>query len=238
MSVDLVDSVSFGSATIHFTVEFRRRKHIGITVRPDRSVHVAAPGGLELPEIRVRVRKRAPWILKQQAHFERYRPAPPPRQYLSGETHRYLGRQYRLRIVVADTAAVRLAGRYLTVDVPELADTRVVRNLVDEWYSQHARATFQRRLKVCLEALPELSKAAPPITVRRMQRRWGSCTKSGRILLNIELVQAPVECVDYVIVHELCHLKVPDHSPRFFRLLAKHMPDWQRRKARLEVLGI
>ncbi len=78
----------------------------------------------------------------------------------------------------------------------------------------------------------------PPLILRRLKTRWGSCSKAGRILLNTELVQAPVECIDYVIVHELCHLKVPDHSPAFHRLLNACMPDWQRRKERLEALRI
>jgi predicted metal-dependent hydrolase len=238
VAADEAHMVHFGSAAIRFTVEFRQRKHMGITVRPDLSVHVAAPEGTPIAEVRERVQRRAPWILRQLDRFNQFRPAPTPRQYLNGETHRYLGRQYRLKIAPADTPAVRLSGRYLSVDIPDPSDNRLVRQLVDDWYRQHARTTFQRRLDACLAALPAFLNVAPPISVRRMQRRWGSCTKTGRILLNLELVQAPVECIDYVIVHELCHLKVPDHSPRFFRLLAKHLPDWQRRKARLEALRL
>jgi hypothetical protein len=94
-----VQTVNFGSAAIHFTVEYRRRKHIGITVRPDLSVLVAAPEGTPLDEVRVRVQRRGPWILRQLDRFQQFRPAPTPRQFLNGETHRYLGRQYRLKIV-------------------------------------------------------------------------------------------------------------------------------------------
>jgi predicted metal-dependent hydrolase len=231
-----VETVQFGSAPIRFTVEFRRRKHIGITVRPDLSVLVAAPEGTPLPEVRERVRRRGPWILRQIDRFQQYRPTPTPRQYLNGETHRYLGRQYRLKIVAGKQPGVRLAGRYFEVVANKPNDAAEVGQLVEGWYRAHARAIFERRLQVCLSGLRGFSGLNPPLLVRRLKTRWGSCSKAGRVLLNTELVQAPVECIDYVIVHELCHLKVPDHSPAFFRLLARCMPDWRRRKEKLESL--
>lgn len=233
-----VQTVKFGSAAIHFTVEYRRRKHIGITVRPDLSVHVAAPEGTALDEVRVRVQRRGPWILRQLDRFQQFRPAPTPRQFLNGETHRYLGRQYRLKIVQGEELGVRLVGRYLNVEMPRVGDTAQVRRLVEEWYRLRARGTFERRLQVCLAGLRGFANINPPLLVRRLQARWGSCSKAGRILLNTDLVQAPIECIDYVIIHELCHLKVPDHSPAFFRLLTNCLPDWQRRKAKLESLRI
>ena len=74
----------------------------------------------------------------------------------------------------------------------------------------------------------------PPLVVRQMVRRWGSCTTTGKVILNTDLVRAPVHCIDYVIVHELCHVRVHGHDKAFYRLLSACMPDWESRKARLE----
>lgn len=232
------ETVLFGSATIHFKVEFRNRKHIGITVKPDLRIMVAAPDGIPIAEVRKHVQRRGPWILRQLDHFQQFRPAPTPRQYLNGETHRYLGRQYRLKVVQGKMPSTRLLGRYLCVETEQPTNNTQVRQLVEEWYLAKARITFERRLQFCLADVRGFANFNPPLLVRRLQTRWGSCSKAGRILLNTELVQAPIECIDYVIVHELCHLKVPDHSTAFYRLLSNCMPDWQRRKLKLESFQI
>ena len=105
---------------------------------------------------------------------------------------------------------------------------------MQQWYRTHARDTFQRRMEFCHGVARRYGIERPQITLRRMTRRWGSSSGNGRILLNTELVKAPVHCIDYVIMHELCHQKYPNHSPSFFRLLARCLPDWESRKERLE----
>ena len=109
------------------------------------------------------------------------------------------------------------------------------RSLVASWYDDHAKAIFKNRMSVCLANCSSLKLPSPPkLFVRPMKRRWGSCTKQGRITLNVDLVKAPIHCIDYVIVHELCHLKIHDHSLAFYRLLSRVMPDWPTRKQRLD----
>ncbi len=229
------ETVCFGKTTIPFSVEFRPRKHMGITVHPDLRVHVAAPIGTDMEEVRRRVLKRAPWILKQLHWFNRFRPLPTPRQYLNGETHWYLGKRYHLKIFKGDGVVVKLRGQYLEVATKFPKDNENVRDWVQAWYREHAQALFQRRMEVCLALVPGLQHANPPLLVRKLRGRWGSCSREGRILLNVELVQAPLACIDYVLVHELCHLRVLHHSPEFYRLLSKVMPDWEQRKAKLEM---
>jgi hypothetical protein len=106
--------------------------------------------------------------------------------------------------------------------------------LVEDWYREHAGPIFERRLERCYETARRLGIQRPPIRLRRMKTRWGSCTKKGEVLLNTELIKTPLHCIEYVIMHELCHLREHNHTKEFFRLLSRCMPDWERRKQRLD----
>jgi predicted metal-dependent hydrolase len=220
---------------VPFRVEFRRRKHLAITVHPDLKVEVAVPEGSTLDQVLPRVQKRAAWILKQRRYFARYQPTPRGRLYISGETHLYLGRQYRLKIQAGVPEDIKLVGPFFLIQAAVRGEADRVRALIDAWYRERARQVFPRRLAACLAATSWLELGGPPhLIIRRMAKRWGSCTRAGNILLNLELIRAPVHCIDYVITHELCHLKVPHHGKEFYHLLARCMPDWERRKERLE----
>lgn len=226
--------VFFGKQSIPFFLEFRDRERLAISVHPDRTVSVVAPTGRSVEEVLSKVQRRAGWIVKQRMHFDQFHPLTPPRRFVSGETHLYLGRQYRLKVIESEESVVKLVGRFLLVQSPVCDDAGGVSQLLDGWYLEHARKVFGRRLEVCLEATRSLALPMPEVVVRKMSKRWGSCTKGGRILLNTELVKTPLHCVDYVIMHELCHLRFHDHSPKFYRLLSRCMPEWERRKQRLE----
>jgi predicted metal-dependent hydrolase len=226
--------VAFGGERIEFRLRRSKRKTLAITVRPDMTVVVTAPEGADVEAVKGKVRKRAVWIRKQQRFFERYLPAVPPRRYVSGETHRYLGRQYRLKVVEGAKGKVRLQGQFIWVEVRGRSDTDRVRRLVEAWYVEHARAAFGRSLETCLRALHGCVKGTLRLHLRRMPKRWGSWTQPGAIYLNPELVRAPRSCIDYVVTHELCHLAHGDHGREFFELLRRTMPDWEQRKARLE----
>lgn len=226
--------VTFGKQRIPFTLEFRERERLAISVHPDRSVTVAAPKGRTIEDVMERVQRRAEWIAKQRDYFEQFRPLTPPRQYVAGETHFYLGRQYRLRLIEGNEQSVKLVGQFLTVCLPDRDDRDRIRKLLDDWYLEHAKDVFARRVEICLQSARSLGLSPPTVVARKMAKRWGSCTKAGRILLNTDLVKTPLHCIEYVIMHELCHIKIHDHSPQFYRLLARCMPDWERRKKRLE----
>ena len=158
----------------------------------------------------------------------------PPRRYVSGETHRYLGRQYRLKVIEGADETVKLKGRFLWTVTRRKGDASHVRALLEAWYEAHARLAFESSLALCLAELSGQVKAPPRLRLRRMRKRWGSCTQQGDIYLNPELIQAPASCIDYVVTHELCHLVHPHHGREFYALLRNKMPDWESRKAKLE----
>jgi len=228
-------NVEYGKEKICFAVVYTDRKTIEIAVHPDSRVTVKAPGGTSFETIRKRVAKRARWIRKQITYFCKFEPHTPSRRYVGGETHLFLGRQYRLKIKKQDEDEVKLKGAYFYVMTPDTDNTKKIKDLLDEWYRKHARIIFSRRLEECYIRAKKLNIPFPDIRLRKMSKRWGSCSKSGDILLNTALVKASLYCIDYVIMHELCHLKVHTHNNGYFKLLSKYMPDWEKRKERLEV---
>ena len=227
--------VDYGRYRIDFSVARRARKTLEIAVEPDATVVVTAPEDATLDAIAEKVLRRAAWIRRQQGFFAQYLPRTPERRYVAGETHLYLGRQYRLKVVHDTRPSVRMTRGFLIVHSREPRRPEVTRRLVERWYRDHARAKFQERLEVSLERFPDPDAFRPEgLIVRRMKRRWGSLSPARRLLLNRRLIEAPVDTIDYVITHELCHAAEPHHGPAFYRLLDRVMPDWPQRKERLE----
>lgn len=229
----MVGSLTYGSGMIRYEVRFlASRQTLAIEVHPDSRVLVRAPVGCPEALIAERVQKRAAWISRQLAEFERYRPRTPSRQYINGESHLYLGRQYRLRLAEGDSASVKLTRGQLLVSLPGEPNPERVKALLHRWYLDQARAVFTEVLDASL--FPFKGVTHPRLIVRAMQSRWGSLSRAGTMTLNVNLVRAPRTCIEYVVVHELCHTRHRSHDARFFRLLGQLMPDWQRRKRRLE----
>jgi predicted metal-dependent hydrolase len=230
--------LSIGGKRIPFRIEYRKRKKLAITVHPEPRLEVLAPEGVSREQVLPRIEKRAAWILRQWRYFEQFLPKHPGPRFVSGETHLYLGRQYRLKVHEGSSEGVKLVGRFLHVWTFDRDKADRIEQLLDAWYREHAERVFRHRIRLCFEQCPSLILPREPrLAIRRMTHRWGSCTKAGNVLLNLDLVKVPTHCIDYVLVHELCHLQIHNHSPAFYRLLSRCMPDWQRRKRRLEELA-
>lgn len=229
----MTGTLTWGTDTIRYEVRFlASRQTLAIEVHPDSRVLVRAP--VDCPEalIAERVQKRAAWISRQLAEFERYRPRTPARQYINGESHLYLGRQYRLKLAEGDSASVKLTRGQLLVSLPGEPEPERVKALLHRWYLDRARAVFTDVLDASLLHFKGVEQ--PRLIVRAMQSRWGSLSRAGTMTLNLNLVRAPRPCIEYVVTHELCHIKHRDHDARFFRLLGRVLPDWERRKLQLE----
>ena len=231
--------LQFGDSLIEFDVSYAERKTLAINVHPDLQVTVVAPLAATQSTIEAKVRKRAAWILRQRQELELYLPQTPPRQYISGETHRYLGRQYRLKVQEGEAGSIKLSRGFLTVITPDKTDTAQVQTLVEGWYRTQAKRVLPERLEAMLPRFARVDMPTEPqMSIRKMSSRWGSCTEAGVITLNLKLMQVPKAYIDYVIVHELCHLVEHNHSQRFYRLLDRMMPDWRTRRERLNLCEV
>jgi predicted metal-dependent hydrolase len=227
-------SVLFGQTEITYSVNFCDRKTLAIHVYPDGQVIVDAPISASNDAIAEKVKKKASWIFKQKLQFESYPPALPLRQYVSGETFRYLGRQYRLLVKQGIAEQVKLLQGQLIVEAFNPKNNDRVKTLLQEWYRLRAKTIFSERYDFCVRLIWKLGiEHHQGFQLRFMPNRWGSCTNQGSIILNPELIAAPKDCIDYVITHELCHLKERNHSHAFYKLLTGVMKDWELRRKRL-----
>jgi predicted metal-dependent hydrolase len=230
----MVHKASYGTTVIRYSVSISDRKTLAIEVHPDLSVRVIAPKGSSQKDIREKILKRARWIRKHQRYFEEFLPRTPRREYVSGESHYYLGRRYILRVRKSAKRSVKLVGPDLIVLVEKPNDVAVVKSLLATWYYRHAQGKFQQSLNDALSKFKRHQMNVPPMIIRRMSKRWGSCTPTGKIILNPEIIESSSKCIEYVVTHELCHLVYPNHGAAFHQLQDEVMPEWRKWKMRLE----
>ncbi len=229
--------ISFGSKNLVYQLKFTERKTLGIQVHPSGQIMVTAPMASDTKTINAKVRQKAPWILKQINTFNKYQPGTTPRRYLNGESHLYLGRQYRLKVIKDTEQSIKAYRGQIWVYSPK-SDPISIHKQIASWYVGRAKEIFHQVLDVVFPKFKRYLKVKPTLFIRKMSTRWGSCTPSGRIILNPELIKAPKGCIEYVIVHELCHLVHHNHTKQFYQLLGRIIPDWEKWKDRLNKADI
>lgn len=229
--------MAYGEEVITFSLRrqsFRTVSRVAIHVEPDGRVLVDAPSTAPLTAVLAAVKKRSRWISQHVGAAKARLTHVLPREYVSGESLHYLGRRYRLKVLVDATAsaAARMRGAFIVVTVPHRQPT-LVQSALDAWYRHRARELLADRLAAVAATLRWV-RQIPPMRLQFMTVQWGSCSPAGRITLNPLLVKTPRECIDYVLLHELCHLLHHNHSPSFYRTLDRHMPNWRAVKERLD----
>ncbi|MFJ0261006.1 SprT family zinc-dependent metalloprotease [Acinetobacter baumannii] len=229
-------SFTYGDETISYERVMRSNasNKILIKVHPDCRVVVSAPEQAEDSEVLKAVQKRSRWIYQQLREFRQQLEFITPRQYVSGESHYYLGKQYQLKVQEDSDhpQGVKLLRGKLEVTVHQKSADKV-QNLLDDWYKIRAKSVLAKRLDHLLERVLWVAER-PAFRILTMQTQWGSCSPKGLLTLNPYLVKAPVQCIDYVILHELCHLAEHNHSERFYKLMTQVMPDWEKTKKQLD----
>lgn len=227
------DFILFGSKRIDYSVSYSERKTLGIKITPEMDVQVKSPTGVSLKKIKEKVLKKAPWIIKQLSFFLAFQPRTPERKYISGESHLYLGRQYRLEVKTGKKNEVNYKGRFFEIVTKEKSNAK---DLMKQWYRAKAKEKFAEIAEPLIQRFKKYKIEPKAIYIQEMPTRWGSCTPKGKIILNPELIKAPKGCIEYVIIHELCHLIYYDHTSKFIELQTKEMPDWEKWKNKLEKL--
>lgn len=229
-------SIEFGTSWIDYDVKYSsRRKNLSIAVHPSKKVEVLAPLDLSQEDIQGVLKKKAGWVKERLDWFEQMSQLTVDREYVSGETFLYLGRQYRLKIVNnTKRSPVKLRGKFFEVTLPhgvlDKDRQEVVRRAMWRWYRAHA---LERIEKIVGHYSEKLRIDPPEFRVKYQAKRWGSCSQGGMLNINLRIVMAPLSQIEYVVAHELCHLKYKDHSADFWQLLRLVMPNYEARKENL-----
>jgi len=224
-------SFKYENRLIQCKVILRNRKNITIRVDAGGQVTVLAPPGTSEKIIREQVESKARWILKQIDYFNY--PAFAPRQFMEGEWFLYLGCEYHLHLEIDSSLTkmeVKLDRDRLVVLTPT-ANGGIIREALETWYRRQARKKIAERI-ACYE--DRIARVPGRITIKSQKCRWGSCSARGNLNFNWRIVMAPERVVDYVVVHELCHLLELNHSRRFWALLAQVIPDYKEDKEWLQ----
>jgi predicted metal-dependent hydrolase len=232
--------VRYGSQSISYVL--RRspaRSTVSIAVDRTSKVLVTAPAGVPMGKVDQVVLARARWIVERLRQRSEIPPAPPYREFVTGETFLYLGRQYRLRVDVGDDVRpLRLASGWLHVPVPRSLGQAhrgsYVRAALVDWYKRKAADRLPEHV---FAWAVRIGGPRPPMVICEPRKRWGSTTSAGIIRLNWRTIQAPVPVLDYVVLHELVHLVHRDHGRDFWAAMGRVMPDYDERKRRLRDLG-
>ncbi|MEK7577503.1 MAG: SprT family zinc-dependent metalloprotease [Patescibacteria group bacterium] len=211
------------------------RKTLSLTVMPDMRLLVKVPQNADERRIELFLQKKWLWLGKQMAYFKRYKQKKYIQEYVSGESVRYLGKQYQLIVKRAPLLRVSLKRNTLQVETILSLDKSHLKRIIENWYLREAKQIFRQRLDEVYKRFQY--KIMPLLEIRYMKMRWGSYSRGGKIILNPKLIHTSMDCIDYVITHELCHVRYKNHDKYFFNFLDKNYPKWEKVKEKLEVMG-
>lgn len=230
-------SYDFGTQRIEFSVVFRKRKTLSIEVEAPKNITVIAPEGKTEDEILETVKTKSKWIVQKLFEIREMEYRKRNKQYVNGEAFIYMGRNYSLQIVLDDKItmpeAKLIRGKFYVYTNSK--DEELVKHTLENWYKDKAGEKIQERVKYYQQYFDiEPTK----VIVKDQQKRWGSCTARKELMFNWKCIMAPSPVLDYIVVHEMCHLAHMNHSKEFWQQLKRVLPDYEDRKAWLRNNGI
>lgn len=236
MDATIKRSIVVENREICYHLERKDVKNLNLRIRKDGNVFVSANEMVSCEEIDKFIHSKAAYVLKAIDHFremEQYRPQ--PKQYVSGETFYIQGRGLRLQVSRASKDAILSDGVYIFLEVIDINDVERKRRIMTRFLNQQCKMVFGEVMDDLYPLIKKYGVEKPTLRIRDMETRWGSCLIKKRIItLNKRLLEAPRNCIEYVVMHELCHLIHPNHSKQFYSFLTMLMPDWKERKDYLD----
>jgi predicted metal-dependent hydrolase len=227
----------FGTKDIEFEVQYSNRKTLAIEVEPSGEVNVVAPIGVSEEDIIKRVKSKATWIVQKQYEVRNINVNKINREAVSGESYLYLGRNYTLQLVLDDQSKeikVKLfRGKFIVTTYTK--DEDKIKASLEEWYREKAFQKVTERIKYYSHCFNKQPKS---IKVKEQKKRWASCTSKDELLFNWRCAMAPAYIIDYIVVHEMCHMYHKDHSKEFWNMVSGIMPDYESRRLWLRDNGI
>ncbi len=223
----------YGSYSYEYYLVRQTRKTISLIVQPSLKIVLKCPIDCDEEKIQKFLKRKWKWLEKQLSYFKKFKNKN-KKEYISGESFLYLGRQYKLLIRRSKEDSVKLKyGRILFYTTKKVDDKKHNKQMLDDWYKTRLLKIFNDRYDEVFKNFDYKNK--PKLFTRKMNKRWGSFMNNKRIVLNPILIQSPKECIDYVITHELCHMKYKNHSKKFYDLLKSKIRNWEEVKEKLEL---
>lgn len=211
----------------------KKVKNITLRVKNDQTIHLTVPYSVTEEYINQFLQTKREWIEAKLKYFEGRYQNVKAKEYVSGESFKYLGQSYILDVIKDTNQKVVLTDNNILLYVNDTKDKVLKQRLLENWYIDKAKVKF---LELVNKYENILDKKVNGIKIKAMKTRWGSCNvKTRNINLNIELIKNLEECIEYVVLHELAHLKHPNHSKDFWEYVSYYMPDWKERKKKLEL---
>lgn len=227
---------TFGTFKYRYKLIKQDRKTLSLTVTPDFQIILKCPKKTDPEKIKNFLQKKWFWLEKQLSFFKKYQRKIYKKEYISGEGYLYLGRQYKLIVKKGEDDSVLATRGQLTVCTTRaISNSQHNKKLINGWFKDKTGTVFQSRFKEMLSKFDY--KNVPKLSIREMKKRWGSFLNEDKIFLNPKLIHTSKDCIDYVIVHELCHFKYKNHSKKFWELLNEKYPKWGKVKEKLETVG-
>lgn len=232
----MLRTVEADGNAISYTLERKPVKNINLRIRADQCVYVSAPKDVAAKMVDAFVMEKSAYILRALKKFkDRNRESTLEKNFVNGETVKFLGRNLRLKVKNASRSKVESDESYVTLYVKDVQDADLKKRVLETWLRKKCKDEIKA---ICKKVYPQVKKygiAFPEIQLREMVSRWGSCSpKKGFVTFNTALIAMPVSCIEYVVTHEFTHFLYPNHSKKFYQQLATFMPDWEERKKRLE----
>ncbi|MBP9690998.1 M48 family metallopeptidase [Candidatus Woesebacteria bacterium] len=230
--------ISFTYAGREFSCEVDQkwRRSLSIQIRPDGSVLVRAPKIIPLFLVQKQVEEKAAWIYKKVLYFEKHAHTKAPKTYQEGEVHTFLGEKYTLKTVIGENDSVVLNDGTITITSKRISPV-IVKSLLSAWYHEQGVKILYERFELACRMFQDKGIVPASLSYKPMKGKWGYCTHDNHISLSPELVKTPLECIDYVVYHELCHVKHHDHGSKFHALQKEMLPDYRLRKKKLDAYG-
>ena len=216
-----------------------RRRTVSISVKPDCSVRLLVPANLPEKKIIELIKQKSSWVESKIAYFQELQKCYKEKKYVSGECFKYLGRSYRLKIVQNDeNKDVKLMNGEFNIPMPsglqEGEQTLLTIRRLSTWYQNHALIRLEEKVR---RYSAEVGLSPTSVGVKGYKSRWGTCHLDGRIYFNWRIIIAPHSVVDYLVVHELCHLVHHNHSKRYWKQVETILPDYSEREEWLKLNG-
>lgn len=230
-----MNNFTYNNKTYNYTIERKDVKNVNLRVTPNLEIYVSANETVSESDIKRFVKSKARWIIKNLKKYKKTQNNLPEREYVSGESVRYLGKQYMLKVRKSEKNEVKFFRGRIYMDVADKNNFELKKELYEKWLDERAEVVFKEVVDKVYREVSMYDIPYPEVSFKKMKTRWGSSNKElGKINLNRDLIKAPKRSIEYVVLHELIHFLYPGHTVEFYNLVGTIMPDYEDRKKVLD----